>query len=201
MINKTALVVFIKNPKLGEVKTRLAKEVGDKKALQIYSLLLKHTIEVVNSLSELDVKFYINNFPNEDVFFFNNEIKFFLQEPGDLGKKMQNALDTQLEYYQNVIIIGSDCPEISSDLIHLAREKLEIFDVVLGPSRDGGYYLLGLNEMHAGIFEKMEWSTDTVSDETIRRLLYKGLNIFLLPALDDVDHAEDWGKHRHLFGF
>lgn len=194
--SNTALIVFIKYPEEGQVKTRLALEAGNEKALKIYKTLLGYTCAVVEALNEIDVKFYINELPAKEEFLGRKISDFGIQLSGDLGYKMQSALSDEIHNYDHAIIIGSDCPEISADLIQLARSKLTTFDLVIGPSNDGGYYLLGLNVVYNYLFENIQWSSDSVALVTIKRSLSMGLRVFLLPPLDDVDYMKDWIKYK-----
>jgi len=117
-----------------------------------------------------------------------------IQSEGDLGKRMEAAFETVLEKESMAVIIGSDCPELSSELIEEAFKKLEIADIVIGPTHDGGYYLLGMKSPSGFLFENMEWSIDTVYQETINRIRSKSLLYTVLSTLSDLDNIHDLEK-------
>ncbi|MDX5437648.1 MAG: TIGR04282 family arsenosugar biosynthesis glycosyltransferase, partial [Pontibacter sp.] len=115
-----------------------------------------------------------------------------VQPTGDLGKKMQKAFAAAfLEGYISVVIIGSDCLQLTPDIINRAYKELETHDVVIGPALDGGYYLLGMNCLYPQLFQNKRWSTEHVFPDTIHDLQRLHLSYTLLPHLSDIDHAED----------
>lgn len=185
-----ALIIFIKNPIAGKVKTRIARQVGDKKALSIYLSLLNHTRQVCASI-ELDKFLYYSDFIADDEW-DNDSFKKRLQNGGDLGERMYNAFNDSLAMYDKVLIIGSDCPQITSEIIRQGFDKLNDAELVIGPSPDGGYYLLGLKADHPELFDQISWSSSEVFSQTLNRASVKGLRVALLPELSDVDYFEDW---------
>ncbi|MBL0110440.1 MAG: glycosyltransferase [Saprospiraceae bacterium] len=108
---------------------------------------------------------------------------------------MLNAFRLTPEY-EKILIIGSDCPGITNDIIEQAYTALDFHDVVIGPSHDGGYYLLGMNTLIPELFQHIPWSTDQVLLETIKVLQHKRLLYKLLPTLRDVDTIEDWEAEK-----
>lgn len=191
-MNDQAIIIFIKNPALGKVKTRLAKDIGDEKALEIYQLLLKHTRLAVEPLNADKLLYYSefadhnDNWPNE---LFTKHVQ---HNSPDLGDRMYQAFKHAFgNGYQKVLIIGSDCPDISSQVITQAFEELNTTDVVIGPAKDGGYYLLGMNKLQKEYFEGKEWSTSSVREDTIDSVRSLGKTYMLLEELTDVDHAKD----------
>lgn len=184
------LLIFIKNPERGKVKTRLAQTIGEKKALQVYRRLLAITKNVTDQLQCTRQLWYSNYIENEDQWDDAYEKK--LQVGNDLGERMRHAFDQSFsEGADNVVIIGSDCPELSPTLIERAFRILQTQEVVIGPSRDGGYYLLGMNNFHPGLFENKQWSTSTVYEETIAEIREAELTFEVLPQLNDIDTEED----------
>ena len=91
-----------------------------------------------------------------------------------------------------VLIIGSDCPELSGEILEQAFELLDQHDFVLGPVPDGGYYLLGMRHLEPAVFRDIVWSTETVGAKTLEKIADLGKTVVLLPMLDDIDEAEDW---------
>jgi rSAM/selenodomain-associated transferase 1 len=120
-----------------------------------------------------------------------------LQKGADLGERMQQAFETAFDRgYKKVLIIGSDLFELTSTLIISALEALETYDISIGPSLDGGYYLLGMKELHPAVFKNKKWGTDSVLENTLQDL--KQQNVKLLEALNDIDTFEDLQQHPEL---
>jgi len=189
--SKDCLVIFLKNPKLGNVKTRIAATLGDQKALDIYLELLDTTI-----INTADKGF-------ETLLFFSENLNDLSQYPyerrlqvsGDLGNKLKSAIDEVLNTMDKCLIIGSDCPYINNEIILEAFQSLQDHDLVLGPTPDGGYYLIGLKQNEKSLFEDISWSTDSVFAQTISEAKNAKLSTYLLPILTDVDHASDWDDY------
>ena len=192
-MSKSLLIIFVKNPELGKVKTRLAASVGDETALAIYYQLLRKTREVTEPIPVDKVVYYSERTDPNDLW-ENDYYQKACQQGADLGERMKNAFQKSFsEGYERVCIIGSDCMEISSSLIKQAFEKLQNSDAVIGPSQDGGYYLLGMNQFIPQLFENKAWSTDAVFSATLDDLNALSLNHCELPVLSDIDTAEDLG--------
>jgi uncharacterized protein len=192
--SERALMIFVKNPVHGKVKTRLAKTIGEQKALAIYNYLLEYTFKLTRDTDCHKVVFYSDFVDNNDIW---DEAVFHkkIQSGRDLGEKMKNAFTTMLGHgFKKVVIIGSDCPEIRPALIDEAFGMLDYTDVVIGPATDGGYYLLGLKQMHDALFEKKSWSTPILLNETIGELKTRSVPFSLLPELSDVDEEKDMGN-------
>ena len=195
-MNNNLIIVFVRTPELGKVKTRLAKAIGDQAALTIYKLLLKHTATVLHELSFDKVVYYSEKIENND-FWKASLFEKKLQKGADLGERMQQAFETAFDRgYKKVLIIGSDLFELTSTLIISALEALETYDISIGPSLDGGYYLLGMKELHPAVFKNKKWGTDSVLENTLQDL--KQQNVKLLEALNDIDTFEDLKVHPKL---
>ena len=185
------LMVFVKNPELGKVKTRLAKTLGDQKALDVYKSLLQHTRLVAAGVNADKAVFYHEHVEETDLWSDPDFIKC-LQRGDHLGEKMLNAFELSFhEEYQQVVIIGSDCFEINAGIIDYAFKALRTNDVVLGPASDGGYYLLGMKRLHKSLFHNKRWSGKDVLLDTVIDLKTEGLTYELLDTLSDVDVATD----------
>ena len=194
-MNNNLIIVFVRTPELGKVKTRLAKAIGDQAALTIYKLLLKHTSTVLHELSFDKVVYYSEKIENND--FWKASLFEKKLQKGDLGERMQQAFETAFDRgYKKVLIIGSDLFELTSTLIISALEALETYDISIGPSLDGGYYLLGMKELHPAVFKNKKWGTDSVLENTLQDL--KQQNVKLLEALNDIDTFEDLQQHPEL---
>lgn len=199
MNTKNALIIFIRNPILGKVKTRLAKSVGDETALNIYRFLLDKTKEVTQHLPCDKIVFYSEEIINKDI--WDTPIyQKKLQDGADLGAKMNHAFKSCFKNnYKNVVLIGSDVFDLKESHLEEAFEQLEKKNVVMGPALDGGYYLLGLKKEHPEIFINKNWGTSTVRKNTMKHLEKE--NVHLLPMLNDIDVIEDLKHHPALSKF
>ena len=189
-------MVFVRNPELGRVKTRLAKSIGDQAALETYKILSKHTSKIISEIDSDQLIFYSDKIQDNDVWTTTN-CKKQIQTKGDLGQKMLAAFQYGFSLgYQKILIIGSDLYSLRPKHIESAFEQLENYDVVIGPALDGGYYLLGLNFIIPKIFKQKQWSTSSVLKETLSDL--KEFNVNLLEPLNDIDTYEDLKKEPQL---
>ncbi len=196
-MKENALIIFVKNPEPGKVKTRIAADVGNDKAIEIYRKLLKFTSKIGQ---EVDCTRYVFYFPMvlENDEFPDSKFLKDLQIKGDLGEKMQTAFGDILRKHKKAVIIGSDCAELTSDDIQRAFDELEDNDVVIGPAKDGGYYLLGMNDLQLFLFKDMPWSDEKLLDLSIMKVQDRGLNYSLLNMKSDIDYISDWEEHKHL---
>lgn len=188
---KNLLIIFTKNPELGKVKTRLAKTIGDEKALLIYSHLLNHTASFCVKTNATKYVFYSNSINTNDCFNLKNFYKF-TQQGIDLGERMKNAfIEGFSKDFNNIIIIGSDCYDLTSNIINEAFNELNNHDFVIGPALDGGYYLLGMKNPFYQVFENKTWSTSSVLNDTLADIEHNNLTHYLLPKLSDIDNEND----------
>ena len=190
---KNALIIFIKNPIKGKVKTRLASSVGDEKALEIYVDLLKKTEEIVKDLTCQKYVYYSDSVVKNDIW-DNKKYNKKLQKGNDLGERMYHAFAEvfENENVKNVIIIGSDFPILKPEFIEKAFEELKQNSYVIGPAYDGGYYLLGMKQLRIELFDKIIWGGTRVLNDTILRINKMVKTFYQLPPLPDVDTIEDW---------
>ncbi len=189
-----SLIVFVRRPELGKVKTRLAADVGDQEALRIYIRLLEHTRDIASSVSCSRHLWYADRIETEDMW---PSISFdkYQQPERDLGGRMKEAFSEALKGHEKAIIIGSDCPQLSTPIIQEAFDALDHHDTVIGPTYDGGYYLLGMKNLYPFLFDDMRWSVDDVFNTTISRMQEHGLTCKKLTTLSDVDYKSDWDEH------
>ena len=116
-----------------------------------------------------------------------------LQSDNDLGSKMKDAFSEVLnEGYKKAVIIGSDCMDLTTAIIVQAFDLLETKDTVIGPAKDGGYYLLGMKNFSPCIFKDKNWSTSSVYNDTVIDMEANGISFGVLPLLNDVDTEDDW---------
>ncbi len=202
-MSKNAIIIFIKNPKLGKVKTRLAATVGNQRALEIYHLLLAYTQKITQYLTAKKYLYYTDFIDKNDN--WSNEMYHkMLQSQGDLGLKMAEAFrEIHKIGHTKVLIIGSDCLEISATIINDAFTKLIDNEVVIGPAFDGGYYLIGfdfekIKNQYEDVLEKLflnkEWSHQKVCQEAINACEALHLKYNQLPMLTDIDEEKDFLK-------
>lgn len=187
--SKKALIIFARNPELGKCKTRLAKTIGDENALNVYKTLLQHTAKISKGVKADPFVFYSEHIHKNDTW-DDTDFRKKLQQGEDLGERMSHAFSDLLQNnYQKIIIIGSDILDLTTEIINDAFNQLESHDVVIGPAKDGGYYLLGMKVLHADLFKNKSWGTATVLKNTLKDLTNK--SVYLLEELNDIDTFED----------
>lgn len=195
--SKNAIIVFQKNAVKGKVKTRIATDLGEERALEIYQFLVKSTHKVLSQLKGQDVfLFFSDSIETVNWLPLEGGLQLRLQQGKDLGEKMRLAFkEVFREGYNKVLIIGTDCPDISTKILNEAMEKLEEHEVVFGPAQDGGYYLLGFKKIHEGLFDGIPWSTEKVLELSLDYLNSKQISYELITILSDIDTAEDWENY------
>ena len=185
---KKGLIIFARKPVLGTVKTRLAKGIGEEKALQIYIKLLQHTRAVAKQV-QCDCFIFLTE-PTEDDFW--NGFFCEQQQGNTLGEKMQHAFEMLFKKgYNHCVIVGSDCPNLEKEIVENAFISLSENDVTIGPAGDGGYYLLGMKKLISPLFKNKDWSTENVFKQTIEDVTNLQLTFKVLPLLNDVDEKKD----------
>lgn len=197
-MNKNAVVVFAKNPRLGFCKTRLAKTIGDQKAMDFFIESMSH-ISVMLAGIDIDVYvFFAGDLPDKDSITAEiwKNAEWRKQLEGDLGIRMYSAFENVFALgYEKILLMGTDCPEVSALDILQGFKSLEENEVVFGPAYDGGYYLVGFgdnfNEDYKRVFEDIEWSTEVVLEKSLERCKEVCLNVDLLEEREDVDYYED----------
>ncbi len=190
-----SIIIFTKNPELGKAKTRIASSVGDQTALDIYIRLLDITKSVMSSVvSATRLLFYSDQIVEQDAW-PAADFQKYVQSNGDLGDRMEKAFDTALTISHKALIIGSDCPYITVEIIEAAFDQLDHHDIVIGPTYDGGYYMLGMKNLHARLFRDMRWSTTSVYSTTLDRIQDLDLTYAESQMLNDIDHIEDWEQY------
>jgi uncharacterized protein len=189
-MDNNALIIFAKNPVKGRVKTRLAKFIGNTEALRYYKSLLQFTSEQTKNLYCRKFLFLTDNI---DTGLFDSSCTCLLQQGSDLGERMKSAFAYVFSMgFNKVCIIGTDAPGLDSETISKAFKMLGDNDYVIGPSKDGGYYLLGMKAASDELFENISWSTDEVLNQTIAKINPAGKKYYLLEELCDVDTIEDF---------
>ncbi len=192
----TAIIIFGRYPHPGKVKTRLASSIGDDTAAEFYRLCAEHTFrQLTPFLSHSSIFFYCAD--SEDFSLTHEWVTPYrftteIQSGSTLGERMRSAFDSAFQTgAKQVIIIGTDAPDISSEVLQTSVAALENADIVIGPALDGGYYLLGMKQPNKDLFGDIPWSTDTVFQATIEKAQSHHLTTQLLPVLTDIDTLED----------
>ena len=200
-MHQKAIIIFLKYPKPGAVKTRLAHAIGIQSAARIADQLIKKTFLTIRSVCEQthfncfiaiensiatrrEYEQYINKHLNLDVIALE-------QQGHTLGDRIYNAVDEVLDTHKHCIVIGTDCPDISPGHLIAAHHTLQDHDLVVGPAHDGGYYLIGMKRKIPHLFSKINWSTSTVLKETQERAHAEGLKYSFLETLSDIDTIND----------
>ena len=199
-MKKSALIIFQKKPEPGNVKTRLANTIGNKKAAEVYRYLLDHTHRQAVLLGVPVFVFFEKEEQLE--YLLNHNYYSALQAKGNLGDKMKAAFwEVFQQGYKKAVIIGTDCLELEAEILNEAFHALESHEVVLGPALDGGYYLLGMKKLYPQLFENKNWSTSTVLADTMADIDRLGLNVHLSKTLADVDVYQDLSENlKDIFG-
>lgn len=191
-MSRNLIIVFTRNPELGKVKTRLAKTVGDKSALEIYKHLLSHTESVLHNIDADKAVYYSVKIRKNDIW-DDNIYQKHKQLGKDLGIRMEFAFEQAFKSnYNKVLIVGSDLYDLKESHIKEAFKQLNSNDVVIGPAEDGGYYLLGMKRLYSQVFHNKNWGTETVFKNTVCNL--KNEKIHHLEILNDIDVFDDM-KH------
>ncbi len=188
-MSENLLLIFTRNPELGKVKTRLAQGVGKENALAIYKTLLEHTRDVLMQVDCVRRVGYSVRVREDDIW-DEKHFEKFEQEGQDLGVRMYNAFaKAYSDGYKNVLIIGSDLFDLRPKHIEEAFTALQHNEVVIGPAKDGGYYLLGMKTLIKDIFYNKQWGSESVLKDTMSDL--KSYKVQQLEVLNDIDYAED----------
>lgn len=190
-MNKRLLLIFAKQARKGKVKTRLARTIGDQKALDIYKFLLEHAAEQALAVKAGRWVCYSPKIEEKDAF-SKNYFQKIIQSEGDLGQRMLAAFEEGFQAgYQSIILVGSDIYELRTNIIEKAFNALEQKDAVFGPAKDGGYYLVGLTKAIPAVFLDKKWSQPNVLTEALESLKQDSHSYQLVDQLHDIDEEKD----------
>lgn len=195
-----SLIIFAKLPRPGEVKTRLGNVLGMQEAAAVYERLAQQTLALGDQLRSAGIRVYLFYDPkaseHEMRSWIGHPFEFAQQVGETLGGRMRAAFErTFADGSERSVIVGTDIPDLTVDAIVSAFNLLSAHDVVLGPSSDGGYYLLGMNRPVKDLFEGLTWSTPTVYQETLNRISTLNLSHAMLGELADIDTEEDYKRY------
>lgn len=189
--SKSILIIFVKNLKAGQVKTRIAKTLGDEKALNIYKDMLLKIKEVIQFLPFDKAIFYSDEIEKDDIWENETYLKH-VQEGDDIGARMHNAIEKMYnEGYDKITLIGSDCYQLTSSIVMDSFRFLNDHGVVIGPAQDGGYYLIAMTGIYNGLFENKDWGTEKVLQQTKEDLEKYQISHTFVTELNDLDDEED----------
>lgn len=190
---QTCIILFAKFPAQGMAKTRLQPALGIEGAAQMAHKLLLHSIEQAVATG-FTVELCVSPAPTDpcwQLLDFPESLRWSAQAEGDLGLRMLTASQQALACFEQVILIGTDCPSLTTIRIRQAAQQLETQDSVMIPAFDGGYVLFGFKQVAARLFSTIEWSTASVAKVTQQRLAELSWSVALLAPLPDIDEPED----------
>ena len=195
-----AILLFVKLPQPGQVKTRLAAKIGRAAAAKIYGQLVATVLQRLPKWARLIIMFDPPDRAEEVRAWItelspDHALEFVAQIPGDLGARLEQAFASAFTTgAEKVAVVGSDCIEIGPATFTETERALETHECVIGPTFDGGYYLLALKQPRPSLFVNMAWSTETVFEETVTRARAAGLTVHELGRRCDIDTIEDWQR-------
>jgi len=192
---KTCILLFVKYPKKGTVKLRLCRDLDEDLVVEMYRCFVQDTLKMIK---KINLPFFICFHPpeaqNKFVQWLGSTHQFLPQTGSDLGERMKNSFtEVFTKGVQNAILMGSDSPDLPENYVNQAITTLKNKDVVLGPTRDGGYYLIGFRTtaFTPQVFDEIHWSTPLVLQETLIKLQQAQRSVGLLPVWNDIDTFSD----------
>jgi len=191
---QNAIIVFVRYPEKGKVKTRLAEGTNKNFASVVYKRCAEKIFKEMNSLKNFNKYVFYSEEKDRDriIKWTKKKYRYYVQRGNDLGARMKNALEFVLnQHNRSAIIVGTDIPDLSKEIILQAQEALGECDVVIGPSHDGGYYLLGTKRAYNNLFKDIEWSSGSVFNSTMERALSLNLVVKEINMLRDIDTKEE----------
>lgn len=196
-VSRDHIVVFARAPILGQVKTRLASETGQARALEIYRALTEHVLAAVQRVGARVIVAYTPADAGPVMrAWLGASVTHEPQADGDLGTRMAAAFASRVaDGAERVVIVGTDCPTMTRETITAALTALDDADVAFGPALDGGYYLIAARALHDTLFRDVPWSSASTLDVSLARARDAGLRVTLLTPMRDIDTIEDWRAH------
>ncbi len=195
MAFRKCIILFVKYPEKGRVKTRLSAVLGDEITRNLYKCFVS---DLIKTLEKKRYTFKIAFYPtgsNKKIISWLGPEHFYITQVGrDLGERMENAFkDAFMEGFNEVLVVGSDIPDLTSSLIDKAFGALKSCDAVIGPCFDGGYYLIGFRKKTflSDAFKGIQWSTEGVFKDTMEVFMKKGYKVHVMPKLRDIDRIDD----------
>ncbi len=193
--NNRCVLLFVKYPAPGSVKTRLAKQIGSKAASVLYKSFITDILIMLDKLAvNLKIIFTPANAEKYFIQWLGRDYCFETQQGVVLGDRMKRAFCRAFEQgFDSVALIGSDSPDLPQEYIKLAFSALKTNDAVLGPSSDGGYYLIAFDKdaFLSEVFDNISWSSELVFQQSVNTLREHSLKLFSLPQWYDIDNSQD----------
>jgi rSAM/selenodomain-associated transferase 1 len=191
MKNSNALIIIAKYPNRETVKTRLKGLMPDEKRLELYITLLEQTVRKLKAIPGVDT--FIAFAPrNTADYFIRFGVNLIALPEGDLGERMFYAFRKIISSgYKKASLVGADIPALSGAIIQKSFELLSDKDIVYGPAKDGGYYLVGMSKLVKEIFENVPWSSEVTLKKSIEEAERHGYSVAFTEALSDIDTFED----------
>lgn len=198
---KRLLIQFAKLPTPGQVKTRLIPALGAEGACQLHRQLMTHTLFCLKSFKGVDHCLWLaGDSEHAELPYWQGQSPIVWQQGVDLGERMANALQQGLTEYDQVVLVGSDCPALDKITLEQAFEVLESHDMVYCPAEDGGYVLVGASTLVSEAFKGIEWGTSKVMQQSLQSLAQTSATWQLLKPLWDLDRPEDLIRLEALEG-
>jgi len=201
--SNTHVVVMTKFPEPGKVKTRMAVQLGADGACKLHAAMVSHLIEkTLTDLTELNVKFHVAGGNPAAISNWLGSWQWVKQVGENLGEKMSNAIQSSFdECADKAIILGTDAPGITPELVREVLIGLDNADVVFVPAFDGGYVMAGMKGVYPEMFEGIEWSTDEVLETSVNQLENSGIQVKILDAISDIDTPDDLNEAENFLGY
>ncbi|NOZ67673.1 MAG: glycosyltransferase [Deferribacteres bacterium] len=190
-MNRNALIIIAKYPEKEKVKTRLKGLIPDDKRIELYVALLNQTMEKLGRIEGVDT---FIAFAPEDAgeYFLRFNVRLIPLQEGDLGAGMFHAFREVFNAgYEKALLVGADIPDISSRIIMNAFNALSGSDLVYGPAKDGGYYLVGMRKLIREVFEEVPWSSEKTLEKSLYQARRHGYSVALTETLNDIDTIDD----------
>lgn len=197
------IIIFTRFPEPGKTKTRLIPAIGKEAAASLQKEMTEHTLQTIHKLSEkrpfsLEIR-YTGCELQQMRQWLSNNYTYKAQSDGNLGDRLDSAFSAAFnDGHKYVVAIGCDSPDLTPTILSQALDELHTHDVVLGPARDGGYYLIGMQRYRPELFKKINWGTEQVLKQTRAVIEDSGHSFKLLPTLADVDRPEDLQGCSHF---
>lgn len=193
--NKRAVIMFSRLPIVGEVKSRMSPHLTPPQAMELQRYFLMDLFEMLEPM-KIDCDLFLFYTGSQDIALFSDIVPkryVCLEQKGkDLGERMCRAFKRIFDQgYENVILVGSDIPHLTRETLENAFSQLKIYDMVLGPTVDGGYYLIGMNQLDNEVFNGQNWGNSSVFENTKRTIKRLGYSVGLTKAYLDLDDIED----------
>jgi len=192
--NENVLIIFTKAPRLGHVKTRLQPELTQEESLTLYRAMVEDTVSQFENVGFCDLKIFFHPEDAQDGMkhWLGDQFEYIAQRGIDLGERMYHAISEGLKQgYRKVVLIRCDIPTLDSTTIVRAFTNLDDYNVVIGPSQDGGYYLIGMKQPHPKLFDGIIWSTSFIVQQTIQNAQEARLDIVQLEIKSDIDTYDE----------